>query len=173
MALMSASMSPMGMNVRCIPIVLVPKSTYARHIGIFAPDAILRKPECHLVVRLRVPSGVSASTSRSLSLYLFTMVSTKELFFPFRGTGMPPMALNILPRGKKNQDSFIKNPDLRFTERMANSQRIKSQLLVCGATQIMHLGYSGTSTLTFHPAHFKINRLRFMLIAISRRMSIC
>lgn len=44
---------------------------------------------------------------------------------------------------------------------------IKSQLLVCGATTIMHLGTSGKVFLTFHPRILlRINLLMFIDLLI-------
>lgn len=50
---------------------------------------------------LRVPSGVMAKWNCLLSANLLAIWSTKEVF-RLRSTGMPPTALNINPKGKKN-----------------------------------------------------------------------
>ena len=80
-----------------------------------------------------------------------------SFLFP-RYTGTPPMALSKNPKGKKNQVLFIKKPAFSPAERMANSPMIKSQLLVCGATQITHFfaSFTLTFTLKFQPSRLNI-----------------
>ncbi len=110
-------------------------------MGTLAWIAIWRNPVCHEVVRLRVPSGVIANVSFCDLLNLSIIISVRdlELFF-FLGTGIPPMLLKKTPIGQKNHVSFMRKPALRPNEAYASLPRIKSQLLVCGATQIIHFG---------------------------------
>ena len=132
-------MSPVGLKVVVMLIVLLGKSKAASVIGTFASIATRKKPVCHLVVRLRVPSGVMAMLSRSDALKRSTNCEVSELPGSWL-TATPPMERNIGPRGQKNQNFFIRNPAFRPTAVYASSARMKSQLVVCGATHITDFG---------------------------------
>ncbi len=75
---MSESMSPVGRNMSWMNICREAKSITASITGTSASRAIRRNPECHFVVRLRVPSGVMAMRSSLLSLKRRVSSSTSE-----------------------------------------------------------------------------------------------
>ena len=117
-------------------------------------------PFLHLSTLFRVPSGVIAMHIFSCELKRFIRYSVKSDFF-FFGTGIPPIDLSKWPSGGKNHDSFIKKPASLPTDKYAILPNIKSQLLVCGATQMTHLGKSGVEISIFHPNNFSINPAKF------------
>ena len=113
-----------------------------------------KNPVRHFSFRLLVPSGVTARFTYFDFLNRSTIFSVRLEPFFLAGTGMPPNALNIYLRGKKNQNSFIRKLAFLPNDRYAARPRIKSQFDVWGATQITHLSRRGAVTDTFHPLHF-------------------
>ena len=109
-------------------------------------------------------SGVTARFTYFDFLNRSTIFSVRLEPFFLAGTGMPPNALNIYLRGKKNQNSFIRKLAFLPNDRYVARPRIKSQFDVWGATQITHLSRRGAVTDTFHPLHF--NSLPHMFINV-------
>lgn len=57
----------------------------------------------------------------------------------------------MLPSGNRNHSFFMKNDALMCRADLTRMPMTKSQLDVCGATQMTHLGGSVMSVMMVHP----------------------
>ena len=97
----------------------------------------------------------------------------KNYYYPFfLGTGMPPKILSKYLRGKKNQNFFIRKLAPLPNDLYAKSPRTKSQLEVCGATQITHLSLRGEVISTFNPDKSNITFQRFIFRLLTQIQSL-
>ncbi len=84
--------------------------------------------------------------------------------FLLRSIGIPPTLFIKLPKGNVNHSFLMKKLALSFLFHLYSRPKMKSQLVVWGATHIMHLVGVSTVSLVFQPNVLRMNPAKLFFI---------